>query len=59
MNKILKAKYLLVRGKARLSCLPQTRNMNFIISGEFNKGGSLHVKKWRHWVKRNSYSSLT
>ena len=45
MISILKANYLLVRGKARLSCLPQTKNMYFIISGEFNKGGSLHVKK--------------
>ena len=44
MNNILKAKYLLVRGKAH-SCFPQTENMYFIISGEFNKGGSLHVKK--------------
>ena len=45
MHKILKAKYLLVRGKASVTCLPQTENMYFIISGEFNKGGSLHVKK--------------
>ena len=44
MISILKANYLLVRGKAHL-CFPQTKNMYFIISGEFNKGGSLHVKK--------------
>jgi len=42
MISILKANYLLVRGKAH-SCFPQTKNMYFIISGEFNKGGSLHV----------------
>ena len=59
MISILMTNYLLVRGKASKACLPQTKNMYFIISGEFNKGGSLHVKKWRHWVKRNSYSSLT
>ena len=45
MISILKANYLLVRGKASTTCLPQTKNMYFIISGEFNKGGSLHVKK--------------
>ena len=38
----LMPKYLLVRGKAQM-CFPQTENMLFIISGEFNKGGSLHV----------------
>ena len=39
----LMANYLLVRGKASRPCFPQTKNMYFIISGEFNKGGSLHV----------------
>ena len=42
MNRLLKGKYLLVGGKAQM-CFPQTENMISIISGEFNKGGSLHV----------------
>lgn len=38
-----RVKYLLVRGKVSLSYFPQTRNIESTISGEFNKGGSLHV----------------
>ena len=38
----LKGNYLLVRGIAH-KCFPQTKNIKFTISGEFNKGGSLHV----------------
>lgn len=44
---ILKEKELLVRGKAfihlMLKCFPQTNSLCNIISGEFNKGGSLNV----------------
>ena len=39
----LEEKYLLVRGKVSLSYFPLTRNIVSTISGEFNKGGSLHV----------------